>query len=261
MRYEIGLCVGVIIFSLLCYLLCMSKRKNRRLEEMNATKDKFFSIIAHELKNPAVAQQDAIRKLVEKAELLNNDEFTNSCRNLLKSADEEVKLLYSLLTWAQIQNQGISFTPVTFDLPKQLQTDIALIRKMAELKQITLTEHIPNHALVTGDINMLVTVVRNLLTNAVKYTPAGGAVSLAIEVATNGKHTVSVSDTGIGMTPEERSNLFRLDHSPVRKGTLGEQGSGLGLIVCNEMLTKHGSTLCVESEAGKGSRFWFEIGG
>ena len=254
-----GLSVCVIIFSLLWYLLRMRKRRNRFLAEMNTTKDKFFSIISHDLKNPAVAQQDAIRKLLEKAELLNNDELTQSCRNLLKSADEEVKLLYSLLTWAQIQTQGITYTPITFDLPKQLQNDIALIRKMAESKNIILKVHSPDHVLVTGDINILLTVIRNLLTNAVKFTPVGGEVSLAIETTYNGKHTITVSDTGIGMTPEEKNNLFRIDHSLSRKGTLGEQGTGLGLIVCNNMLKKHGSTLFVESEEGKGSKFWFEI--
>ena len=251
--------IVIVILVLLWYLLRLRKRKNRILAEMNATKDKFFSIISHELKNPAVAQQDTIRKLVEKAELLNNDELSNSCRNLLESANEEVELIFSLLTWTQIQTERISFTPITFDLPKQLHPDISLIRKMAEAKQITLTEDIPNHLFVTGDINMIVTVVRNLLTNAVKFTPAGGAISLVIEVASNGKHTISVSDTGIGMTQEERNNLFRIDNSLSRKGTMGEQGTGLGLIICNDMLKKHDSTLQVDSETGKGSRFWFEI--
>ena len=251
--------IAVVILALLWYLLRIHRRKNLILAEMNATKDKFFSIISHDLKNPVVAQQDAIRKLVDKAELLNNDEMINSCRDLLKSADEEVKLLYSLLTWAQIQTQGISFTPVTFDLPKQLQTDIILIRKMSESKNIILKEHIPDHLLVTGDINILLTVIRNLLTNAVKFTPVGGEVSLAIETSHSDKHTITVSDTGIGMNQEEIHNLFHIDNSMSRKGTLGEQGTGLGLIVCNEMLKKHGSILFVESESGKGSRFWFEI--
>jgi signal transduction histidine kinase len=159
---------------------------------------------------------------------------------------------------------------------------------MAESKKITLIDQIPSHAPVTGDINMLVTVLRNLLTNAVKFTPVGGEITLEIgrkgEGAKARKHegakgrrhesmkaeenftllrsyalTVSVSDTGIGMTPEETANLFRIDSMPSRRGTIGEQGTGLGLIVCKELLKKHGSTLNVESEEGKGSRFWFEI--
>jgi signal transduction histidine kinase len=106
------------------------------------------------------------------------------------------------------------------------------------------------------------------LTNAVKFTPAGGEITLNIGRKEKGerengerdeRYLVSVSDIGIGMSPEEMSNLFRIDSMPSRKGTIGEQGTGLGLLVCKELLKKHGSTLNVESEEGKGSRFWFEI--
>ncbi|MDR2971523.1 MAG: HAMP domain-containing histidine kinase [Bacteroidales bacterium] len=254
-----GLCISVIMLTLLWYMLYLRTRRNRALAEMNATKDKFFSIISHDLKNPAMAQRDAIRQLVKNTDLWNKDELTNYCRNLLKSADEEVELLYSLLSWAQIQTGGMSFKPVTFDLPTHLSTDISLIRKLAESKKITLTDHIPNHAAVTGDINMIVTVVRNLLTNAVKFTPVGGHVSLTIEAAQNDKYTVTISDNGIGMTHEEIDNLFCIDNLLSRKGTIDEQGTGLGLLICKELLEKHGSVLCIESEEGKGSRFWFEI--
>ena len=254
-----GFSVCAVILSLLWYMLRLRTRRNRALAELNATKDKFLSIISHDLKNPALAQRDAIRLLVKNTDMWNKDELTNYCHNLLKSADEEVELLYSLLSWAQIQTEGISFSPITFDLPMHLRADISLIRNMAESKKITLTEYIPNHASVTGDINMLVTVIRNLLTNAVKFTPVGGQVFLTIETSANGKNTVTVSDTGIGMTPEEIGNLFCVDNLPSRKGTIGEQGTGLGLIICKELLKKHGTTLYIESEEGKGSRFWFEI--
>ena len=129
---------------------------------------------------------------------------------------------------------------------------------MAERKGIALDALTPPAVFITADENMLVTVVRNLLANAVKFTAAGGKVSLEI-TETDGKHIVAVSDTGTGMTPEQLQNLFRIDRQQSREGTAGEQGSGLGLIVCREMLQKNGSTLHVESEAGKGSRFWFEV--
>ena len=251
--------ITVVILALLWFIIHLRNRRNRVLAEMNATKNKFFNIISHDLKNPALAQRDAIRQLVKNAESWNKDEITNCYHNLLKSADEEVELIYTLLSWAQIQTEGISYTPVTFDLPAKLSTDIALIRKIAESKKITLTDNIPSHAAITGDINMLVTVIRNLLTNAVKFTPVGGEVTLTIEPAADAKHTITVSDTGIGMTTEEISNLFCIDKMPSRKGTLGEQGTGLGLIICKELLKKHDSALFIESEEGKGSRFWFEV--
>ncbi|MCL1850398.1 MAG: ATP-binding protein [Bacteroidetes bacterium] len=251
--------ICVLIIALFVVLLRLRKRHNKILAEMNATKDKFFSIISHDLKNPAIAQRDAIQQLIENADKWNNNELADCCNDLLKSANEEVELLYTLLGWAQIQTGRIAYTPVTFDIAIHLHTDISLIRKMAEFKNITLTNHIPNHALVTGDINMLTTVVRNLLTNAVKFTPVGGAIVLAIEQAPNEKHIISVSDTGNGMTQEEIRNIFNIDNRQSRQGTIGEQGSGLGLIVCIEMLEKHKCVLHVESEEGKGSKFWFEI--
>ena len=133
---------------------------------------------------------------------------------------------------------------------------------MAEKKDITLAVNIPDDADITGDGAMLSVVVRNLLTNAVKFTAPTGTVTLDVSLNNTEdvrKYTVSVSDTGIGMNAEQISKLFRLDSAHSRKGTAGEQGSGLGLIVCRELIEKHGSELYVESEEGKGSKFWFEV--
>ena len=255
----IGFSVCVLVIALLLVILHFRKRHNRILAEMNATKDKFFSIISHDLKNPAIAQRDAIQQLINNADRWNSNDLTQYYSDLLKSANEEVELLYSLLSWAQIQTGRMSYTPVTFDLSTHLRTDIALIRKMVEYKKITFTDHIPPNVPITGDINMIVTVVRNLLTNAVKFTPAGGEILLTVEPAPNDKYIVTVSDTGTGMTPEQIHNLFCIDNRHSRQGTIGEQGSGLGLIVCKDMLERHKSVLHIESEEGKGSRFWFEI--
>jgi signal transduction histidine kinase len=160
----------------------------------------------------------------------------------------------------------MTFTPASFDLAAHLRNETALIGKMAEQKGVVLTVTLPETAVVTGDSNMLATVVRNLLTNAVKFTPAGGTVTLTVEPFCNDRtrpaatgYTVAVSDTGTGMTPEQIQNLFRIDRQPSREGTAGEKGSGLGLIVCRELLEKHGSKLHIESGEGKGSMFRFEL--
>ena len=135
---------------------------------------------------------------------------------------------------------------------------------MAERKRITFETQMPPSSIISGDKNMLSTVVRNLLANAVKFTAKGGTVTLNISprICTDAAcHVstvvVSITDTGIGMSPEQQQNLFRLDVQQSRKGTAGEQGSGLGLIVCREFLEKNNATLYVESEEGRGSRFWF----
>ena len=151
--------------------------------------------------------------------------------------------------------------PVTFDLVANLKSGIGVVQNMSNEKGIILDLQMPTPAVITGDDNMLATVVRNLLVNAVKYTQQGGTVTLKVKPAAAGKYIVTVSDTGIGMNAGQKNNLFRLANQPSQRGTAGETSVGLGLIVCKDFLEKHGSTLHVESEEGKGSRFWFEVKG
>jgi len=272
--------VSVVILAMLWYMLRLRNRRNHALTErndalaeMNATKDKFFSIISHDLKNPAIAQRDALQLLIKNAGLWNVDALTDYYQELLNSADGQVELLYNLLNWAQLQTGRMAYTPTTFTL-SDLLSDTTLIRNMAKSKGITLILPQSQDALITGDRNMLSTVIRNLLTNAVKFTPAGGTVTLtAFQAPSNslergensppveglGEVHISVTDTGVGMSEEQIRNLFQLDSRQSRRGTADEQGSGLGLIVCKELLEKHGSELHVESEEGKGSRFCFTI--
>jgi len=241
--------------------------RNDALAEINATKDKFFNIISHDLRNPAVALRDAVLQLIQYARFWDADTQSNYFQELRKSAEGQVELIYNLLGWAKLQTGRMTYNPESFILTALLP-DISLIRKMAENKGITFTTQIPNDVFVTGDSNMLATVVRNLLTNAVKFTKSGGTVTLEVSHCRDGARpvsTVSVIDTGIGMSREQvetlrATSLQRIGNAHSRAGTAGEQGSGLGLIVCREMLEKHGSELHVESEIGKGSRFWFEVG-
>ena len=241
---------------------------------MNATKDKFFSIISHDMRNPVVAQRDALQMLVQNSNSWDADTLTAYYRELLKSADGQVELIYNLLGWAQLQTGRITYNPATFNLAHRLRSDINLIRNMAEKKGVAFTVSIPDNADITGDAAMLSIIVRNLLTNAVKFTAASpdpsrsgetGTVTLDVTPVYGDNpinitgYTVTVSDTGIGMNAEQIDKLFRLDGARSRKGTAGEQGSGLGLIVCRELLEKHGSELRVESEAGKGSTFSFQL--
>jgi signal transduction histidine kinase len=130
---------------------------------------------------------------------------------------------------------------------------------MAENKNIAFSVQIPENTIITADSNILATVIRNLLTNAVKFTPSGGQVTLSVKLTADNTYSFTVSDTGTGMSEKRLQTLFRLDSAHSQRGTAGEQGSGLGLIVCRELLEKHGTTLHVESEEDKGSKFWFII--
>ena len=257
--FSIGLAIALLALLMLWYMLKLRTKRNRILSEMNATKDKFFSIISHDLKNPAIAQRDALQLLVSHSGTWDVDTLLQYYNELLKSANGQVELLYNLLNWAQVQTGRMPYIPAQIDIISELRADILLVENMAQQKGITLEIKMPDTAIVTGDRNMLVTVVRNLLTNAVKFTHKNGGIILEIKQDESGKYSISVSDTGIGMRKEQTENLFLVDNKHSRIGTAGEQGSGLGLIVCKELVEKHNSTLRVESEEGKGSRFWFSL--
>jgi signal transduction histidine kinase len=266
-----GLALLAVILALLWYLLRLRNLRNRELDErnrilderncildeMNATKDRFFNIISHDLRNPAIAQCNALETLLNYSNAWDADKLKMFYSQLLDSANSEVELLNNLLNWARVQTNRMPYQPDTFELATALTNEITLIRNMAANKGITLDVRIPDGALVTADSNMLSTILRNLLTNAVKFTAAGGKVSLVGETSGD-RWIITVSDTGQGMTSEQISDLFRIDKR-IATGTSGEQGTGVGLIVCKELLEKHGSTLNVESEEGKGSRFWFRM--
>ncbi|MCL1974252.1 MAG: ATP-binding protein [Bacteroidetes bacterium] len=253
-----GVILCLMVLVLLWYMLRLRTRSNVALTEVNATKDKFFSIISHDLKNPITAQRDAIQLLVHNARLWDVDSLIDYCNKLLKSSEGNVALIYNLLGWAQLQTGRMIYNPATIILSAFLP-DLSMIQKMAESKGVSFIVQMPADALVTGDANMLATVLRNLLGNAVKFTPKEGQITFRTELSAHGTCLFTVSDTGVGMSREQIRNLFRLEGVHSTCGTAGEQGSGLGLIVCRELLEKHGSTLHIESEEGKGSRFWFEI--
>jgi signal transduction histidine kinase len=258
-----GLVLTVVFLALVWRMLRYRTKRNRILKEMNATKDKFFSIISHDLKNPAIAQRDALSLLLNNSAKWDEQTIHTYYRELLKSADHQVDLLFNLLNWAQLQTGRMTFKPQHFDLSLKLRSDIALIKKMAYSKGIEFEVEMPESVEITGDANMLSTVVRNLLTNAIKFTDKGGKVTLSVipspvERATEGL-CITVADTGTGMSAEQIQTLFRLDGKQSRLGTAGEQGTGLGLIVCRDLLAKHDAELHIESELGKGSKIWFKL--
>ena len=254
--YIGGLCAAGVVLILLIYAIWLRTKRNRELREINATKDKFFSIISHDLKNPAIAQRNALQLLAKNGSSWDNDTLSQYHNELLKSADYQVELLYGLLNWAQMQTGRMPYIPIDFDLAESLRHEVGMLQNMTNHKHIKLNVQLPTQAIVTGDRNMITTVVRNLLTNAIKFTGEGGWVSLEVSPSDKG-YMVVIKDNGIGMSEEQMNNLFRIDYQQSKSGTAGEQGSGLGLIVCKELLGKHGKTLIVESEQGKGSVFGF----
>jgi signal transduction histidine kinase len=174
------------------------------------------------------------------------------------TAKHTFDLLQNLLIWARTQTGALDFEPVVFDISERITENIELVKSQAARKNIEISYQDAGPVEVTGDIRMIDTVLRNLLTNAIKFTEARGSVTVEVTRMTD-RIEVTVRDTGVGIAQENIPRLFLLDNKYSRKGTAKEKGSGLGLILCREFIEKHHGVIRVESEPGKGSRFIFGL--
>jgi PAS domain S-box-containing protein len=230
------------------------KRYVEELNQLNATKDKFFSIIAHDLKNPFITILGFSDLLLGDFHELNDDEKLFYISEMKKSAEISHNLLHNLLQWSRSQTGRIEFNPANINLANLIKENINLLNATAANKKIELINEIPENTFVFADEEMTKTVFRNLISNAIKFTPKGGKVKICSRI-NNGTLETCVEDTGIGMDKETMGKLFRLDVSHSSQGTDEEAGTGLGLILCKEFIEKNGGTIRVESEPSKGSRF------
>ncbi len=228
------------------------------LKNLNLSKDKLFSIIAHDLRSPFQGLLSSSRILLEDyAEMPEEDKISliGKIQKLIRST---YGLLDNLLEWANMHTNNVSFSPAGINLLTELSPTILLQKQIAENKKINMTYIIDDSITVKADKNMIQTVVRNLLYNSIKFTDPGGSISLEVYKKEDFVH-ISVSDNGRGMEKESLKNLFNLGRNVSTRGTEGENGTGLGLIICREMVEKHGGTIWAESEKGKGSKFCFTV--
>jgi PAS domain S-box-containing protein len=235
------------------------KRQNDELIKLNATKDKFFSIIAHDLRSPLSSFLGLTQIMAEDLPSLTMSQLQDIAVTMSKSATNLYRLLENLLQWSQIQKGALPFNPESVSINSVIFDSIAMVLESARNKEIELTSDIPDGMFVFVDSNLLQTVIRNLTFNAVKYTPKGGKINISAKISADRNVEISVRDTGIGMNRTIIDNLFRIDVQNNRKGTEGEPSTGLGLILCKEFIEKHGGRLWVESEEGKGSVFSFNL--
>jgi PAS domain S-box-containing protein len=233
------------------------KETNQQLAMSNSEKDKFFSIIAHDLRSPFNGFLGLTRIMAEG--LPGYDESQKMAIQLQKSATKLFRLLENLLHWSQMQQGVFPFNPSAIRLLPVVNEIISLAEESANLKNISISNDIPGDLDVFADNAMLQTVIRNLLSNAVKFTPRGGKISISAKVEKEELVAISVTDSGIGMDANMVNNLFSLNAQTNREGTEKESSSGLGLLLCKEFVEKQGGKLWVESEVGKGSTFCFTI--
>gem|GEM_PF-1316000 len=234
------------------------KNSEKKLEEVIQSKDKFFSIIAHDLKTPfngILGFSDLLHYVVEKKDY---DKVKQYAKLIQTSATHAVNLLNNLLDWSRSQLGRIKFQPEKILLHQVIQDVVSqqqslAIRKSVEIK-IT---HFPEWQ-VYADPNMLRTILRNLISNAVKYTPAGGKVLISV-VKLPEAIQIMVEDTGVGIPPDAAKNLLKLESDYSTRDTDGHKGTGLGLIMCRDFVEKHGGTIDFESKEGEGSVFWFTL--
>jgi signal transduction histidine kinase/ligand-binding sensor domain-containing protein len=232
--------------------------KTTELYELNVSKDKFFSIIAHDLKNPFSTIIGFSEMLKDEIAAGNNSKTGELTNVINTSAVQTYKLLENLLSWANSQRGKIQFDPEQINLSDLIKEEFLMLKDMAVSKNIELMITFNNNIVIEADRNMIKTILRNLISNAIKFTHKNGRVEVGA-VFINKQVEISVSDNGIGMTGETIDKLFRLDGNLSTRGTENEKGTGLGLILCKEFVEKHGGKIWVESEAGKGSLFKFVL--
>ncbi|MCX6154846.1 MAG: PAS domain-containing sensor histidine kinase [Candidatus Kapabacteria bacterium] len=233
------------------------------LEKTNSEKDNFFSIIAHDLKNPLGNFRNVTELLSDSYADFSEKDRIEFIGLMNDSAKNIYALLENLLEWSRSQRGQIPFQPLLFNL-KMMSIDIfKLMKPSADAKNIELINHIPVNYEINADLNMINTVIRNLISNAIKFTPNGGMIELGLKNINDNKimteECIYIRDNGLGMNKEMCNKLFRIDTNVTTPGTNAEKGTGLGLILCKEFIEKHGGKIWVESEEGKGSTFYFTI--
>lgn len=232
--------------------------KNEELWELNATKDKFFSIIGHDLKNPFNVLLGMSGLLINNADKYSPENISRFAQQMHDSTKNAYNLLENLLEWARIQRGELEPNLEEVDPAEMIDEVKELTEPMANSKNINLQTASEEHDLVLADREMLKTTLRNLVNNALKYTHPQGTVIISTQKS-EGYLQFTVSDTGMGIPSEYIDRLFEIDCSLSQEGTGKEKGTGLGLILCKEFVEKQGGTIWVESEVGKGSDFHFTI--
>ena len=234
------------------------KESEIRLRELNASKDKFFSIIAHDLKSPFNAILGFSDLLNEKTKEKDYNDIEELAGLIRTSAERTMNLLTGLLDWARSQTGKVKFEPRIVSVTEMLSETIESLKDVADHKSIGIDIEISGDDKVYADEDMAGTVLRNLLSNAIKFTNMGGRIMVSAE-QNDGKTLFKVQDSGVGIEKEDIEKLFRIDEGYSLPGTLNEKGTGLGLLICKEFVERHGGHIWAKSEIGKGSTFSFTI--
>ncbi len=232
---------------------------NEELINLVATKDKFFSVMAHDIKNPFNAIMGFSEVLVEDYDDMNNDMHRELIQHIATASKNLYQLLENLLTWSRFQRGSLEFNPKPVELHAALDPVLGALLPTAVSKGVSLIDKVDDQSLyVMADPPMLDSILRNLINNALKFTPVGGQVTVSADARSEAV-TISIADTGVGMTKEQVDRLFRIDTSTTTRGTNNEQGTGLGLILVHDFVSRQGGHILVDSQEGVGTTFRVEL--
>lgn len=252
--------LGNQLEKLLEYRISLYKLNNseKRLKEINATKNKLFSIIAHDLRGPIGGIKSLLELLISNFNLSDIKKIQEMLEVIQVSANSTYELLENLLTWAKAQQNEIKFAPEEIHLNKIVSQTIDLFTELSKNKEVVINCDIPENSFVFADKNMVMTVLRNLMSNAIKFSSKGGNIQIILEKKDK-EFLIIVKDEGTGIEAENISKLFKKTEHISTYGTNGEKGTGLGLLLCLEFIEKHGGKIWVDSELDKGSAFKFTL--
>lgn len=232
-----------------------------QLKRLNAEKNRFFSIIAHDLRSPFTGLTGLTEILCNHIDELSQDEIRNMVKMLNESSQQVYELLNNLLQWSRLQMNAITFEPENLKLSDIVKESIKVLDGQINEKNISIEMDIAQEEVVYADVNMLKTIMRNLVSNGVKFTPKGGKISLAAKPAEKNLVMISVTDNGIGMDESLRKKLFLIDEKVSRVGTEGETSNGIGLLLCKDFVEKNNGEIWVESQINSGTTFRFTLPG
>ncbi|MBL1215430.1 MAG: tetratricopeptide repeat protein [Ignavibacteriae bacterium] len=248
----------IIIAAIITYRFYEKKRLSEQLKQTNLVKDKFFRIIAHDLREPFSAILGSIDIFKDSYDELSKDERIKLIDTIQKAVKKDYELLENLLIWSRSHSNDIIFKPIKLNLKNIIENNLSLIKGNFTRKNISVEINCKDNCTLTADEQMLNSILRNLIFNAVKFTRLNGKITIDVIQKTNSVK-ITVNDNGLGMDQFTIDNLFRLDKKVLTRGTAGESGSGIGLLLAKEFVEKHGGTISVESSLNAGSTFNVEL--
>jgi len=254
-----GIVIALLISLSVYWFYNKIRKKNLELKDANAAKDKLFAIIAHDLRGPSGSLTSFLEFLNESFNDYSPEELKKILLSLYKSADDVHTLLENLLGWARSQLNKIEYRPTELQLSDVIQSSIKGLKQLAEQKQIEIKIELSDDIYIKADLNMIQTVVRNLVSNAIKFTKRGGWIIVRAEVSGKNAVSISIADNGVGIEKSSLAGVFDISNTLHTSGTENERSTGLGLILVKEFVDRNKGSVAIESEKNKGTTVSFTL--